>query len=422
MFRYPALAKAIVAVAVMVFPNRLAAALTTPLGKLPIGWKVLQSFNASPDQVAAISTKVGGRINKLSNSIVSIHGRRFQVNIFHCAAPSEAAKIHKSVLAMKGHPAFCLKLDSTVVEFVGSDTALAVVAAFELGFKSKPKRATYRISFDAAPMKTGDYMQWNNLYNLFLAADQDPANPPRDRINRLAKSFTFTDKVVLRTAGAAGAYPTYRFTPPPTPRDPIPGKAVATYTFKNLPLKLGVPSLKVQATVITTQDALTPTTRRADADLLGPTEFWSSDDPQIIAFAKRITAGCKTQKDKTDALLKWLQPGRNIKFGGPVTGSRYGVKKTLKQRFGQCWDFSDCFITFCRALQIPSRQVAGWLYGQDGHIWAEVLYENSGWQQVDPTGGGLVGCGIYHIPYLTSEQGSLPILYLSQPKIDFLAN
>ena len=64
--------------------------------------------------------------------------------------------------------------------------------------------------------------------------------------------------------------------------------------------------------------------------------------------------------------------------------------------------------------------MAGWLYGADGHIWAEVLFEDKGWQQVDPTGGSVLEYGIYHIGYLTSEDGGISIVYLSKPKIELL--
>jgi transglutaminase-like putative cysteine protease len=99
-------------------------------------------------------------------------------------------------------------------------------------------------------------------------------------------------------------------------------------------------------------------------------------------------------------------------------GSRWGTSKVLEQEFGQCWDFSDCFVTLARAAGVPSRQVAGWLYGSSGHVWAEFYREGQGWQQVDPTGGGKLRCGIYHIAYFTSEDGEMPILYVSMPKIE----
>jgi transglutaminase-like putative cysteine protease len=109
-------------------------------------------------------------------------------------------------------------------------------------------------------------------------------------------------------------------------------------------------------------------------------------------------------------------PGRHIRFGGPVTGSRYGVRQVLDQGFGHCWDFSDVCVTLCRAAGVPSRQVAGWLHEQSGHIWAEVLLEGKGWQQVDPTAG--MACGSDYIPYLVSETGEMTLVYLSMPQVE----
>jgi transglutaminase-like putative cysteine protease len=53
-------------------------------------------------------------------------------------------------------------------------------------------------------------------------------------------------------------------------------------------------------------------------------------------------------------------------------------------------------------------------------VWAEFYREGKGWQQVDPTGGGLLRSGIYHIPYFTSEDGEMPILYVSMPKVELV--
>jgi transglutaminase-like putative cysteine protease len=59
--------------------------------------------------------------------------------------------------------------------------------------------------------------------------------------------------------------------------------------------------------------------------------------------------------------------------------------------------------------------VAGWLYPREGHVWAEVLVEGSGWHAVDPTSGA--GCDERYVPYLTSEDGMMPIVYTSEVKV-----
>ncbi|NLX23480.1 MAG: transglutaminase domain-containing protein [Phycisphaerae bacterium] len=50
-------------------------------------------------------------------------------------------------------------------------------------------------------------------------------------------------------------------------------------------------------------------------------------------------------------------------------------------------------LTLCRACGVSCRQVAGWLYGASGHVWAEILIGRNNWQQVEPTGAGKLECG-----------------------------
>ncbi|UCG46714.1 MAG: transglutaminase domain-containing protein [Phycisphaerales bacterium] len=395
-----------------------------PFDELPPGWKVVESFVAPRNQAAAIGKRLGGTISRLSNTILATGESRIQVNIIECPTEKDAVAIHKAILKVKGHPAFCLKIGKKVVEFVGDQTALAVKTAFELGFRPKPERATYRITFEAAPLAGGDYMAWNKLFNLFLEIERNPNDDGvRSQIAALSRRFRFGDKVALRTQRKVSkAKPAYSFKPLASGVELLDSGEIACYSFKSLPEKMGVPVLSIEATVVTHANPEMPATLGRDESLVKPTEFWPSDYPGVVSLAVRITRGCRNDREKVATLLKWLRPGVNIRFGGPVTGSRYGVKETLRQKYGQCWDFSDCFVTFCRALKIPCRQVAGWLYGGPGHIWAEVLLDGKTWMQVDPTGGGIVNCGIYHIPYITSEDGKMPILYLSMPKIELVAS
>ncbi|MHC4177235.1 MAG: heavy metal-binding domain-containing protein [Planctomycetota bacterium] len=105
----------------------------------PEDWKVEMSFIVPEDQMAAIRRKLGGRIKKVSNTIYSAHGQQVQVNVFECATGADAEKIHKAVLAMKGDPAYALRFDGTIVEFVGTfDVAFAKRAARELGLQPEP--------------------------------------------------------------------------------------------------------------------------------------------------------------------------------------------------------------------------------------------------------------------------------------------
>jgi len=423
MFRHSILAQAIAATVVMLLCPSVGVATRTPARRAPAGFKVLRSSEVSAEQRNAIAIKLGGRISKFSNTSFSVHGQPLQMNLIRCPNSTEAAKIHKSVLAMKKHPAFCIIDDNLVVEFIGTDHNLATLAAFELGFKPRPKQATYKISFRAAPVEKADYTSWKKLSNAFATASHDANNLAlQSRAEMLAGSFRFGNEMIFRTPAPARAVPSYSFEPNPAKTTAMAGGDFTRYTFRDLPREVNIPVVSVAATIHTAENAITPTSRKTGPELLAPTQHWPSDDPEITALAALITANCNSPQEKTDAILKWLVPGENIRFSESFASARYGVKKVLSQRFGQAWDFSDFFITLARASEVPSRQVGGWFYSQSAHVWAEVLYEGSGWQQVEPTGGGIVKCGIYHIPYITSEDGSMSFMYLSKPKVEFSEN
>jgi len=388
--------------------------------ELPFGCFVTKSIAVPRDQTVAIGRRLGASIEKLSNTYLTVHGSPIQVNILDAATEADAAKLYTVISNMKGHPAFCLKIKKRVIEFVGNDPALAIKTSYELGFLKKPGRIRYRITAHISTIDKADYMSSNKLFNMFLSTDsKNPGKEAVSEITRLSKRFQFGTSLTMRSPDLGKSKAVYEFTP--APRANLPAvNDVMIYFFRNPPKAMGVPYVTAKMQITTDETGLVPTTRRAGRTLLSSTEFFPSNDPEIIALAAKITKGKRTTEEKVRAILEWLTPGKNIEFGGPVTGSRWGVKKVLKQKFGQCWDFADCFITLCRASGVPCRQVGGWLYGASGHIWAEYLDEGKGFKQVDATGAGKLNCGIYHIPYFTSETGEMPILYVSMPTIEIV--
>ncbi len=395
-----------------------AAAETDRFKDLPGGWHIQKSFVAPRQQTEAIARKLGGRILALSNTMLSADGQRLQVNIFRCPTAQDADRLHETVLGLKGNPAYCIKQGTSVVEFVCDDIGLAKRAHYVLGYQAR--EVTYRVSFDAAPLEKCHDMSWNKLFNLFVALNENPDDQnTRSQIRELSKRFQFGKRIRLRTRGLGKASSTYSFTPSPAKTLVLAGGDITEYRFNELPDRAGVPYVSIVATVTAHAFAPTPAASKPGKKLPEATDSWPSTDPQIVALAKRITGTSRTDDEKVNAILQWMMPGANIEFGGPIAGSRYGVKATLKQGYGQCWDFSDCFVTLSRASGIPCRQVGGWLYGQCGHIWAEVLIDGKGWQQVDPTGG--MACGSDYVPYLTTETGEMPMLYLTMPRIEIVS-
>jgi hypothetical protein len=237
-----------------------------------------------------------------------------------------------------------------------------------------------------------------------------------------SRGFRFGNSITLRHIDQSAAGPAFRFQTSPVRRELGRHGDTATYHFAELKKLHGVPYVTIAMDITTNDTGVTATTRRSEPQLTEATTHWPAADPDIVQLARKITAGAGDTKAKVGAILAWLAPGKHIRSGGPVRGSRWGVKRVLQQRFGHCWDFSDCFVTLCRAVEIPCRQVGGWILGTSGHIWAEVLVDGEGWLQVDPTGGGQIDCGIYYIPYFTTEDGEMPILYVDMPTIEALAS
>ena len=383
--------------------------------KLPFGCFVTKSDVIPRRQTDAIGKKLGTPLKQLSNTYLQIHGKPIQVNILEAKTRSAANTLHKTISAMKGHPAFCLVRGTKVIEFCNAEASTAIKTAYELGFVERPKQIQYRITAHLATIDKADYMALNRLFNAFLQTNtRNPSKESIANIQALANGFSFGTSLILcqRQSG----FRTYECEPKPDKIVELPHDQIA-YHFAHPPRMLDVPYVTLKANIVCNDTGQTPTRRIADESLLASTPYWPVDDQQIQKLAKRITSAKHMQEEKVQAILEWLTPGKNIKSSGP-TGSRWGVKQVLKQKYGHCWDSADVFVTLARAAGIPSRQVAGWLYGTSGHVWAEVLIDGKGWQQVDPTGGGKLDCGIYHIPYFSTETGEMPILYLSMPQIE----
>ncbi|MBL8892334.1 MAG: transglutaminase domain-containing protein [Planctomycetaceae bacterium] len=384
------------------------------LKDLAPGLAVDSSTMVPAAQLPAISNKLGGQIQRLSNSMLRVHGAAIQVNVIAATDEVQAAQIFSSLKKIKSEP-FIVQKGSTVVEYVGQniDENLAQKTTYELGLKSKPKAVTYLIVAELATVEKADYMNCNVLFNHFLTL-QKGNDPATDRkIRELSRGFVFGRTLALRNPALDGSNAKHEFAPKAV--DTKVQTPVVQYSFRDPVLKSGVPF--VTATLEIPVDGTGRRDAPNDPAALGANAFWPSDDPEIQKLAQQITKGKTTNQEKADAILLWLAPGRNLKYSGQ-TGSRWGTRQVLQQKFGHCWDFSDCFVTLARAAGVPSRQVAGWLFGSSGHVWAEYYQDGHGWQQVDPTGGGQVGCGIYHIPYFTANDGEMLILYGGMPKIE----
>ncbi len=335
--------------------------LALPAAAWPQGWKELRTVEADPK---VLSAKLGLPLQSVQNAFLEVEGQPLQVNTILCASSQDAVKLHSRL----GQPQRIFARDSTVTELVCQDAYLLQQAIYALELKAR--KQSYRVTFRAAGLQECAPMAWNRMFNACRTSD-------RKTVDELSSAFKFSRQLVLRNPKAE--------VEPAEPR-------------------FGFPEFTVAVNVDSEAFGLTPGT----AGKTGATPFWPADDAELKTLAGEAVG---SQKDKVRALLSHVH--QNMRYGG-VTGSRWGVKKFLQQKTGQCWDYSDLFITLCRSQGIPARQVMGWMVPGGGHVWAEV-WTGSGWLAVDPTAGALAGSDL--VPLFTSEDGRVPVLYTSSVNV-----
>jgi hypothetical protein len=122
-------------------------------------------------------------------------------------------------------------------------------------------------------------------------------------------------------------------------------------------------------------------------------------DPRIPLLASRITARAKTPYDKTVAIETYLrtQFAYTLELTGKP-GEDPLAHFLFETRAGHCEYFASAMAVMLRTLDIPSREVNGFLPGEyndlggdyivrasDAHSWVEVYFPGRGWLTFDPT-------------------------------------
>jgi transglutaminase-like putative cysteine protease len=113
-----------------------------------------------------------------------------------------------------------------------------------------------------------------------------------------------------------------------------------------------------------------------------------SDDQQIIHFAQKLKARDTVQTAMN--VFRWILD--NLRYSGYIRNVR-GALYALKNKMGDCTEYMYLFAALCRANQIPTRCIGGYVYAENAilkadayHNWVE-FYNNGTWQIVDPQKG-----------------------------------
>lgn len=124
--------------------------------------------------------------------------------------------------------------------------------------------------------------------------------------------------------------------------------------------------------------------QRNDYKFYTKTEKYIEITPEIQKLAKEIVGSEVNYYYQAQKIFNWIIENMSYKF--PVVDK--GVTNALKNRSGDCGEYSFVFIALCRSLGIPARMVlGGWSVPQkEGpHVWAEFYLPNYGWIPADPT-------------------------------------
>jgi transglutaminase-like putative cysteine protease len=132
----------------------------------------------------------------------------------------------------------------------------------------------------------------------------------------------------------------------------------------------------------------------ADGDAgryLAPESLIESDDPGIIAEARRAVAGVEGDRARAERLTRYV----NALLDKKPTVSLPSAREVLRTKVGDCNEHTALYVAMARALGIPARIAVGLAYvrGVQGafyyHAWPEVyIDEGNGrglWLPVDPT-------------------------------------
>ena len=130
-------------------------------------------------------------------------------------------------------------------------------------------------------------------------------------------------------------------------------------------------------------------------------------DPRIPELAKQITTRAQTPFDKTIALENYLRS--HYAYSLNLTGKPGDdplAHFLFETRSGHCEYFASAMAIMLRTLDIPTREVNGFLPGEyndlgedyivrasDAHSWVEVYFPGTGWMTFDPTPPGAEDVG-----------------------------
>lgn len=127
---------------------------------------------------------------------------------------------------------------------------------------------------------------------------------------------------------------------------------------------------------------------REKSFFLNPENFIESDTAEIIQLSATLKG--ESEKATANAIYSWVKD--ELKYAGYIAND-LGARYALKERKGDCTEYSYLVCALARAGGIPARAMGGYVVSQnavlraeDYHNWAELYYDGA-WNIVDAQKG-----------------------------------
>jgi hypothetical protein len=375
---------------------------------IPANWPITNYISVQKNKLPSFSQKLGGEIVSVENYILAVGGIPLQINVVECSNDSEAQNVYHTLATLQKTDENYLLIHHTVYEFI-SQNSFIMKKAKSL-FHPSEDTIIWNVELDIAPLTNSDDMEFNNLFNLLCAYNNDKNNAEiEEKILQQSKSFTFTDIITFNNKTIHSIKPKYQIN-----ADTLESSKNDVVVFKvnDPPQELTIPKIHVVASIPV--QGFTNYKPQYDIDVdfyTTPNMYWPSDNPEILSLLKEILKETDTEVQKLETIQEWVYS--NIRYDG-IMGSRYGTLQVLHQKYGRCWDKCDMFVTLCKAAHLPARQIGGWVQGMGGHVWAEVYIQHEGWVSVDAT-APFLGVSDDYVPFFIIETGKIPAVYWDVP-------
>ena len=264
---------------------------------------------------------------------------------------------------------------------------------------SKHKKLPSTVKIDGVSFKTADYLYLaaKAIVNLKAGKKGDitikvmdnPSKPKAANYLGYLKDYLSVAKKVVKTAEKKGKLPN------------AVGSKVGAIGYKGLvsafadiltsygkknKMPTYIPIKSLSGGSSSSAGALNSKNKIKDlAPYLAASKNCEVNDAKIKKLVAKLIKGCKTEKEKANAIFKYIRDTLSYSF---YYNTKYGAAGTLNAKKGNCVDHAHLTVAMFRAAGLATRYVHGkctFTSGHTyGHVWAQVLIGKT-WTVADAT-------------------------------------